>query len=113
MQEMNPIDEVLEQLQDIYQEELPEYMDKKLKLIEGVGTFPRHLPEFDLKGFLDDLRVLHRYNKLRRAESPIYQGGMSSEIVFEELVSTAETTDKPLGLAIVTGKSNRQKRRKN
>ena len=34
---------------------------------------------------------------LRRAESPIYQGGMSSEIVFEELVSTAETTDKPLG----------------
>ena len=34
---------------------------------------------------------------LRRAESPIYMGGMSSEIVFEELVSTAETTDKPLG----------------
>ena len=34
---------------------------------------------------------------LRRAESPIYQGGMSSEIVFEELVSTAEPTDKPLG----------------
>ena len=33
---------------------------------------------------------------LRRAESPIYQGGMSSEIVFEELISTAETTDKPL-----------------
>ena len=65
MQEMNPIDEVLEQLQDIYQEELPEYMDKKLKLIEGVGTFPRHLPEFDLKGFLDDLRVLDRNNKLR------------------------------------------------
>ena len=49
---------------------------------------------------------------LRRAESPIYQGGMSSEIVFEELVSTAETTDKPLGtLHIVTGKPNRQKRR--
>lgn len=37
---------------------------------------------------------------LRRAETPIYQGGASAEIVFEEVVSTAETNieaNKPLG----------------
>ena len=33
---------------------------------------------------------------IRRAESPIYCGGMQSEIVFEEIVSTA-TTSEPLG----------------
>ena len=33
---------------------------------------------------------------IRRAESPIYCGGMQSEIVFEEIVSTAATSD-PLG----------------
>ena len=34
---------------------------------------------------------------LRRAETPIYCGGYSSEIVFEEVVSTAESGEKPLG----------------
>lgn len=34
---------------------------------------------------------------VRRAEQPIYVGGMSSEIVFEEIVSTAATEDEPLG----------------
>lgn len=39
---------------------------------------------------------------IRRAESPIYEGGMSAEIVFEEVVSTSDTEtnnagDQPLG----------------
>ena len=36
---------------------------------------------------------------MRRAETPIYCGGMSSEIVFEEVISTADTST-----CIVTGK---------
>ena len=34
---------------------------------------------------------------MRRAETPIYCGGYSSEIVFEEVVSTAESENQPLG----------------
>ncbi len=34
---------------------------------------------------------------LRRAESPIYLGGLSAEIAFEEVVSTATTEGQPLG----------------
>lgn len=34
---------------------------------------------------------------IRRAESPIYLGGMSAEIAFEEVVSTATTEGQPLG----------------
>lgn len=33
----------------------------------------------------------------KRAEKPIYIGGMSSEVMFEEVVSTAATTEQPLG----------------
>lgn len=35
---------------------------------------------------------------IRHAESPIYLGGMSSEIVFEEVVSTAETASEDKGV---------------
>lgn len=34
---------------------------------------------------------------IRMAESPMYQGGMSSEIVFDEVVSNAATETEPLG----------------
>lgn len=34
---------------------------------------------------------------IRRAESPIYCGGMSGDIVFDEVVSTASTTNEALG----------------
>lgn len=33
----------------------------------------------------------------RRAETPVYKGGMSAEIMFGEVISTAETDDKALG----------------
>ena len=39
---------------------------------------------------------------IRRAESPIYCGGLQSEIVFEEIVSTAATSD-PLGTLALKG----------
>lgn len=51
---------------------------------------------------------------MRRAESPMYMGGMSSEIVFNEVVSTAESTDQtggaqPLGSLAGRGKDTGQK----
>lgn len=35
--------------------------------------------------------------KLRRAESPIFNGGLIKELVFQEVVSNAETATQPLG----------------
>ena len=32
-----------------------------------------------------------------KSEKPIYHGGMSSEVVFDEVVSTSQTADEPLG----------------
>ena len=36
-------------------------------------------------------------NVNRRAETPVYKGGMACEIVFDEVVATASTSDTPLG----------------
>jgi len=50
--------------------------------------------------FEDWQEAVYSEEPLRRAETPIYQGGASAEIVFEEVVSTAETNNgesKPLG----------------
>lgn len=34
---------------------------------------------------------------VERSETPVYYGGMSQEIVFEEVISTSATSDEPLG----------------
>ena len=36
-------------------------------------------------------------NVNRRAETPVYKGGLAAEICFDEVISTAATEDKPLG----------------
>ncbi len=41
--------------------------------------------------------VVYDEKALRIAESPMYVGGMSSEIVFDEVVSNSATEDQPLG----------------
>ena len=41
--------------------------------------------------------VIYDEKALRIAESPMYVGGMSSEIVFDEIVSNSATEDQPLG----------------
>ncbi len=41
--------------------------------------------------------VVYTSDVLKKAESPIYCGGMSSEIVFEEIISNAASGDQPLG----------------
>lgn len=41
--------------------------------------------------------VVYDEKALRIAESPMYVGGMSSEVVFDEIVSNSATEDQPLG----------------
>ena len=45
----------------------------------------------------DYIEAVYTVDVTRRAESPVYKGGMSSEIMFEEVVSTAATNGDPLG----------------
>lgn len=45
----------------------------------------------------DYIEAVYTTETMRRAESPIYIGGASEEIVFQEVVSTAPTEDNPLG----------------
>lgn len=41
--------------------------------------------------------AVYSVKAVRRAETPIYRGGMSAEIMFSEVVSNAATEDEPLG----------------
>lgn len=45
----------------------------------------------------DYIEAVYTVDTMRRAESPVYKGGMSTEIVFEEVISTAAQDDQPLG----------------
>lgn len=45
----------------------------------------------------DYIEAVYSTTAMRRAESPIYVGGMSTEIVFEEIVSQTPTEQAPLG----------------
>lgn len=45
----------------------------------------------------DYIEAVYTTEANRRAESPVYKGGMSCEIVFEEVVATAKTDEQPLG----------------
>lgn len=49
-------------------------------------------------GTYDDwLDAVYTNERTLRAETPVYEGGLIKEIIFQEVVSTAETTDKPQG----------------
>lgn len=45
----------------------------------------------------DWLSATYDHNSKWRAETPVYHGGLSKEIVFQEVVSQSATTDNPLG----------------
>lgn len=45
----------------------------------------------------DYIESVYTIETMRRAESPVYKGGMSAEIMFQEVVSTSATDDDPLG----------------
>ena len=45
----------------------------------------------------DWIEAVYATNYIARTETPIYMGGLSKEIVFQEVVSTAASSDEPLG----------------
>lgn len=51
--------------------------------------------------------VVYDEKALRIAESPMYVGGMSSEVVFDEVVSNSATEDQPLGTLAGRGAERR------
>ena len=49
-------------------------------------------------GTYDDwLEAVYDHDIFGKAETPVYMGGLSQEIVFQQVVSTAGTSDDPLG----------------
>lgn len=56
-------------------------------------------------GTYDDwLDAVYTHNRQRNAENPMYIGGLMQNLVFQEVISNAETTDKPLGTLAGRGK---------
>lgn len=53
--------------------------------------------------------VVYDEKALRIAESPMYVGGMSSEVVFDEVVSNSATEDQPLGTLAGRGAERRSR----
>lgn len=47
--------------------------------------------------YYDWIEVVYGQKSLNMAETPVYQGGLSKEIVFNEIISNAATSDEPLG----------------
>lgn len=45
----------------------------------------------------DYIEAVYTVKANRRAENPIYKGGMSAEIIFDEVVSMSATNEQPLG----------------
>jgi hypothetical protein len=49
-------------------------------------------------GSYDDwLDAVYTHERYTRCESPMYMGGLSKELVFQEVVSNSQATDQPLG----------------
>lgn len=47
--------------------------------------------------YYDWIEVTYDHQTFTRSETPIYHGGLSKELVFQEITSNAETTTQPLG----------------
>lgn len=62
-------------------------------------------------GTYDDwVESVYTHEIVNRSETPVYQGGMSQEIVFQEVISTAPTNENPLGTLAGKGVLNQNKK---
>lgn len=59
-----------------------------------------------LKSWLETAYTAGNY--MERAETPLFEGGMTQYIEFEEVISNAATNEEPLGTLAGRGKSSRQ-----
>ena len=58
----------------------------------------------------DWLQAVYDHQAMRRVESPVYMGGLSKEVVFQEVVSSAATDNEPL--ATLAGRGNLSQKHK-
>jgi hypothetical protein len=54
--------------------------------------------------YRDWIETVYTSNYIERAETPVYMGGMSDEIIFQEVVSQSATEQEPLGSLAGRGK---------
>lgn len=54
--------------------------------------------------YRDWIETVYTSNYIERAETPVYMGGMSDEIVFQEVISQSAAEDEPLGSLAGRGK---------
>lgn len=57
----------------------------------------------------DWIETVYTAGNVPHAETPIYEGGMSTEIEFEQVVSNSATVDEPLGTLAGRGRNNGKK----
>ena len=60
--------------------------------------------------YRDWIETVYTSNYIERAETPVYMGGMSDEIVFQEVISQSATEQEPLGSLAGRGKLAYNKR---
>lgn len=62
-------------------------------------------------GTYDDyLEVIYDHDRFKNVDNPIYMGGLSKELVFEEVISQSQTADQPLGTLAGRGRMNGKKK---
>lgn len=59
--------------------------------------------------YQDWIETVYTNDYIERSETPIYEGGMSAELEFQEVISQSATQDEPLGTLAGRGKTNGQK----
>ena len=59
--------------------------------------------------YQDWIETVYTNDYVERSETPIYEGGMSAELEFQEVISQSATQDEPLGTLAGRGKTNGQK----
>lgn len=60
--------------------------------------------------YQDWIETVYTNNYIQREETPVYQGGMSDEIVFQEVISQSATEEEPLGSLAGRGKLQGKKK---
>lgn len=59
--------------------------------------------------YQDWIETIYTNDYIERSETPIYEGGMSAELEFQEVISQSATLDEPLGTLAGRGKTTKEK----
>lgn len=59
--------------------------------------------------YQDWIETVYTNNYIERSETPVYEGGMSAELEFQEVISQSATQEEPLGTLAGRGKTTGQK----